>query len=103
MYHQALDSSAQTTLATAQMPRQYVRGYDRQEVSRISGSGYTPSGKRLTIFQELEKGYTQDKEQGARDWLNFFKGGLHKLPETGKPPLYPKMKSPAFIFNDKKK
>ena len=39
MYHQALDSSAQTTTATAQMPRPFVRGYDRQEVSRIQGGG----------------------------------------------------------------
>lgn len=39
MYHQALDSSAQTTLATAQMPRSFVRGYDRQAVSRIQGGG----------------------------------------------------------------
>jgi len=39
MYHQALDSSAQTTTATAQMPRPFVRGYDRQAVSRAQGGG----------------------------------------------------------------
>lgn len=39
MYHQALDSSAQTTTLTAQMPRPFVRGYDRQEVSRAQGGG----------------------------------------------------------------
>ena len=41
MYHQALDSSAQTTTLNAQMPRSFVRGYDRQDVSRISGSGFS--------------------------------------------------------------
>lgn len=40
MYHQqALDSSAQTTTLNAQMPRPFVRGYDRQAVSRAQGGG----------------------------------------------------------------
>ena len=164
MYHQALDSSAQTTTLNAQMPRPFVRGYNRQDVSRISGSGfsvglvgndeppadmggidampflarmarkkgysqaqidnfkqrrgggyegYTEENatlahlkhplRRLTVFQELEKGYTQDREQGARDWLNFFRNEQHQLPQGGKPPIYPKGKRPTFIFNDKKK
>lgn len=39
MYQQALDSSAQTTTLNAQMPRPFVRGYDRQAVSRSQGGG----------------------------------------------------------------
>lgn len=104
MYHQALDSSAQTTTATAQMPRPFVRGYQRQAVSRIQGGGYEGYTEenvrqapfknplnRLTIFQELEKGYPQSDQE----WYSNF-----ILKKGGKPPTYPKK---PFVFNDKKK
>lgn len=114
MYHQqALDSSAQTTTLNAQMPRQFVRGYDRQAVSRIQGGGYTPTGKRLPVFQKIadrgdfisrmRKFHTSYSDYPASDWDTFFQGGLHKLPEGGRPPLFPKGQRPTFIYNDKKK
>ena len=66
MYHRATDSSAQTTALNAQMPLPWVRGYDRQKVSRTQGGG---------IYL---KGYDRISGEGFFDFLDPNKNGVAK-------------------------